>query len=360
MTQQPGSPGWPGGPPPAGNQQPPTQGGWPPPPAPGRYPGTPAQPPAGGPAQYPGQPQPSGTYAGQSHSTGQYPGQPQPSGTYAGQSHSTGQYPGQPQPSGPYAGQPHSGPARYPGQPYGRPDSQSPGQRASGAPGQPQSNATGQYPDQAPWRPGQAPAQPWSPSQQPAAHLPTGQPDGRDPRQSFGEPPPAPVHIESFAPPKSSLSRTITFAGIAVLVLIVIGGLFFRSAQPLPSPSPSPTAVAPPSSAQPGQPFETPDGQAGGRWEIVGSHWTGEGLSVHVKITADTGPLTYGFLAFANQSAEVVEPEVGPDQPPLLRGTLRDDQSIDGWVFFATDRGDVTVILTTQGGKQMSALTVKG
>ncbi|QLQ16063.1 MAG: hypothetical protein HZY73_10870 [Micropruina sp.] len=79
-----------------------------------------------------------------------------------------------------------------------------------------------------------------------------------------------------------------------------------------------------------------------------------------MRITADNGPLTYAFLAFSNQGADVVDAEAGPDQPALLRGTLRDDQTVQGWVYFVTPKADTTVILTTMGGKQMSALVVKG
>lgn len=192
---------------------------------------------------------------------------------------------------------------------------------------------------------------PWQGSYPPGA-------DGRDPRASFGQPPPQAVHIQSFAPPKASTSTLVTIVAVVVLVLVVVGGLFFRSAQ-APAPTPKPTASAAASDA-PGQPFTTPDGGAGGRWEIMESRWTDRGVSVHIRVWVDDGPVSFSFRSFPNSGSDVVDPSDGPDRPVLDHGSIAAGKSEDGWVFFATERTDLTVILSTAGGRQMSALVVKG
>ena len=172
---------------------------------------------------------------------------------------------------------------------------------------------------------------------------------------------PEAVHIESFAPPKARTSTVVTVVAGVALILIVLAGLFLRSGAATPSPSPTPTPPPPsPTVTLPGQPFRSPGGTAGGRWQIVSSRWTDEGLSAQIEITADDGPVTYSFMAFANAGTDVLDPTQGPDVPELDRGTLRDDETIRGWVFFPAPRGDTTIILATSAGRQMSALVVKG
>ena len=166
------------------------------------------------------------------------------------------------------------------------------------------------------------------------------------------------MNIDSFAPPKASGSTMVTIVAAIVLALVVMGGLFFRSTlTPTPTPTPSARTSAP---AGAGQPFTTPDGLSGGRWQILESRWVDGGVRILVRISIDDGPVSYSFRAFPNAGSDVLESGDGPDRPVLDRGTITGGRSAEGWVFFATERGDVTVILSTGAGRQMSALVVKG
>ena len=61
-------------------------------------------------------------------------------------------------------------------------------------------------------------------------------------------------------------------------------------------PSPSQTAAA-----GPGHPFSTPD-ERKGRWEILDSVWTDEGLQLQIRIYSDSGTISFSFMAFSNAS----------------------------------------------------------
>lgn len=214
-----------------------------------------------------------------------------------------------------------------------------------------------------PYRPGAqpAPVQPpgasWNPGSPPA---PGSYPTARDPRQSFAAPPPTPVHIASFAPPKSPVSTIVTFAALAVLAGVIAAGMFLRSAPP-PGPSPTATrATTGATSGRPGLPFTSQDGSTGGRWLIENSHWSTSGLSVHIRIFADDGEVSYSFQAFTNRGAQLIDPVPGADQPTLDTGSLEQGDQAEGWVYFPTQRDDITVVLRTADGEPLSAQVVKG
>lgn len=216
----------------------------------------------------------------------------------------------------------------YPGQPY---------------PGQP-------YPGQAPGNPPQH-GQPYPPSDE------QGTP-GFDPRQALGAQLPASVSINQFAPPPNRTPLLITLAALITLVLVIGGGIYVRSlpaAEPSASPSPSQTAAA-----GPGHPFNTPDERQRGRWEILDSTWTDEGLELQLRIYSDTGTISFTFMAFSNASTEVVTPTTSPRSPDIRKGIAYVSEPVTGYVFFPMPRGDATIILATGTGRQMSALTVKG
>lgn len=224
-------------------------------------------------------------------------------------------YPGQPsQPGQPYPGQPDPG-RQYPGhQPY------------AGQPGQPGN--------------------------------PGGDP-GFDPRQALGEQPPTPVSIDQFAPPPNRTPLLITLAALITLVLVIGGGIYVRS---LPSGEPSPGASATPTAtaAGPGHPFTTPDGRQNGRWEILDSTWTDEGLQLQLRIFSDRGSIAFSFMAFSNASADIVTPTSSPRSPDIQTGTSAPSRPTTGYVFFPMPKGDATIILANGSGRQMSALAVKG
>lgn len=150
----------------------------------------------------------------------------------------------------------------------------------------------------------------------------------------------------------------IILAALITLVLVIAGGIYVRSlpaAEPSAGPAPSRTAAA-----GPGHPFTTPDGQQGGRWEILDSAWTDEGLQLQLRINSDKGSISFSFMAFANASTDLVTPTSSPRQPDISTGTASPSRSATGYVFFPMARGDATIILANGAGRQMSALLVKG
>ncbi|MFT3970001.1 MAG: hypothetical protein QM695_06915 [Micropruina sp.] len=181
---------------------------------------------------------------------------------------------------------------------------------------------------------------------------------GFDPRQALGAQPPAPVSINQFAPPPNRTPLLITIVALIVLVVVIEGGIYVRSLSSAePSASAGPTTTAP---AGPGQPFTTPDGRQDGRWEILESTWTDEGLQLRLRIHSDDGSISFGFMAFSNASTDLIRPTSSPRSPDIRMGTATVQQPVTGYVFFPMSKGDATIILANGSGRQMSALTVKG
>ncbi len=255
-------------------------------------------------------------------------------------------------------GWPGSPPPQGPGTPppWGTPPWPPSGQGTPPSPGNP--GAGPSYPG----GPGQAPATPpyqASYGQQP--QLGSGQPGqapGFDPRQALGAQPPAHVSIDQFTPPPNRTPLLVTLAALITLVLVIGGGIYVRS-QPegAPSASPSPSSTV---AAGPGQPFSSPDERQKGRWEILDSSWTDEGLELQLRLYSDGGSISFTFLAFSNASTEVVSPTSSPRSPDIRKGIVYNSEPVTGYVFFPMSRADATIILATGTGRQMSALPVKG
>lgn len=140
---------------------------------------------------------------------------------------------------------------------------------------------------------------------------------------------------------------------IAVTATLQTSSLFGNpSASVSPTPSPTPTP------APPGQPFTTDDGHVQGRWEIIEHRWDDEGLQVKVRVAVDRGTLRFAFLAFSNDATEVVYPSPGADYPSFGSVPIATGEQRDGWLFFPVYRADLTLILTTDIGRQISALVI--
>lgn len=168
-----------------------------------------------------------------------------------------------------------------------------------------------------------------------------------------------PVDISAYAPPKRPGGMGWFIVLGVALVAIVIGVLVVRP--PLPGPTPTPTAQQPDANAGPGMPFTGPGyGGGEGRWEILQHRWAGDEVTLRVRITADKGAVSYGFVAFANRdtSAGASEPVYGAPSPRLDTGILSPGQTAEGYVRFDLPHGPATLILTTAGGRQMSALPI--
>lgn len=254
--------------------------------------------------------------------------------------------PGSGWPAGP---PPHNGGQPHPGWPHGQPPGAAPYGAGPGYPGGPPPGNG--YPATA-YPPGVGPA----PYGQPVQGQP-GHDSGFDPRQALGDQPPPSVSINQFAPPPNRTPLLITVVALVILGLVLAGGMYVNSLpKNQPSASPSPSATEP---TGPGHPFTTTDGRTG-RWEILDSTWTSEGLQLQVAVYSDEGSISFSFLAFSNGPAEVVRPTSSPKSPDLRIGTATPGAGATGYVFFPMDRGDATIILANGVGRQMSALPVKG
>ncbi|MFT3875325.1 MAG: hypothetical protein QM708_02695 [Propioniciclava sp.] len=172
-----------------------------------------------------------------------------------------------------------------------------------------------------------------------------------------------PLDINAYAPPKRG-GGGLWFAVIgALLVGAVLAALFLRpAAAPSTAPASTPTPARTSEANGAGMPFVMPgDSSNQGRWEIVSHSWSDAGLIVNVRVTADAGRITYAFVAFSNDGGTTVhEPQAGAPEPQIGSGRLSAGQSITGNLFIPMPRGPATLILTTEGGRQISALAVSG
>ncbi len=170
-----------------------------------------------------------------------------------------------------------------------------------------------------------------------------------------------PVDINAYAPPKRP-GGAGWFIGLGIaLVVIVLAVLFIRPQPPAPAPTPEPAPTQPTAAAGSGMPFAVP-GVSGneGRWEVLEQRWNGDELIVRVRVTADKGTVSYGFVAFSNNGSEVYDPTPGGPTPELDTGRLNAGKSAEGYVRIEMPQGPATLILTTQAGRQMSALPISG
>lgn len=184
----------------------------------------------------------------------------------------------------------------------------------------------------------------------PSGRLPTQNPGGNG----------QPVDIRQYGPRRSPEALLWVLVVALTGVGIILGGLYARfGAAPQPTPTPSaPTHTAP---AGPGLPFEMPnDPRSTGRWEIIDQVWENGGVSLQIRIYADTGNISYGFAAFPNKGEQSFVPLPGTRMPELDSGALSAGESVTGWVFLPLPRGDATILLTSSRGMQMSALGIKG
>ncbi len=203
-----------------------------------------------------------------------------------------------------------------------------------------------------PPRPDQPPPPGWQPGTPPGGQPPYGY----DPTRPLGPQAPAHTSISEFAPPRSRAPWLIGLGSLLIAVIIILtatlpSGTPGAAGSASPSPTPTPTL--------PGQPFTTTDGRVDGRWEIVEHHWDEAGVRVLARVAVDRGTLQFSFLAFANDAVEVLYPSPGGgDQPDFGLTPLPAGEQREGWLYFSTPRTQLTLILTTEVGRQISALVV--
>lgn len=176
-----------------------------------------------------------------------------------------------------------------------------------------------------------------------------------DPTRPLGQQRPEATHIEQFTPPRSPLPWLIMVGAVVIAALILFTATL-SNRPPAPSASPSPTASSAP--AKPGRPFVSPDGRVEGRWEVVESRWNDEGVEINLRLAVDKGTLWYTFMAFSNDAVEVLEPGPAMSSPALGWEPIEAGQERTGWIFFPTYRADLTLLLATELGRQISALLI--
>ena len=176
-----------------------------------------------------------------------------------------------------------------------------------------------------------------------------------DPTRPLGQQRPVETHIEQFTPPRSPLPWLI-MAGAVLIAVLILFTATLSNQPPAPSASPRPTTSATP--AKPGRPFVSPDGNVEGRWEVIESRWNDEGVEINLRLAVDEGTLWFSFMAFSNDAVEVLEPAPALSSPALGWEPIEAGEERTGWIFFPTYRAELTLLLATEFGRQMSALLI--
>lgn len=201
----------------------------------------------------------------------------------------------------------------------------------------------------------------WPPLQQPPEHQ-SGPPQAPPGTVPLGPRPPAPVSIDSYGPPPSRVTPAIVLIVVAVsLVVGVFGYRFVAASGPAASASPSPSRTTEPTSTRSGGvPFEAKIDGAQGYWLVSTSKWVGDELVVTVSVTVDQGQTRPTFYVFGNSDSTVYDAEANSPAPAFGSPTLRQGQTVSGNIAFRMARGNATLVLTDSGGRQISALPIKG
>lgn len=247
---------------------------------------------------------------------------------------------------------------------------------------QPQALPTGQQPPigQQPYGTYSAPYQP-----RPAGQDPQGgyQQSSWTPQPQQPFTPPSPPHnpgtpfladehrsvsIDDFKQPNSRRPLWL-----ALLVLLAVGAILaamFKfggsspSAPETPTPTPtartSTTAGSAPTSvaATRSVPFTNTTDHSSGTFEILNYRWSGDVLTISVRVTLDQGSQRLGFFALDNTTTTSYDPDTVPDS--LDGREVRSGETVTGTVQFTKPAGTTTIFFTDSGGRQVAALKVTG
>lgn len=197
---------------------------------------------------------------------------------------------------------------------------------------------------------------------------------GTDPADSAVPPPierPTPTSGRPSSPPPSKLPTVLTVLAIGVVAAVVAIATALaaredvRQATPRPPPPAASNATLP---ATDRIEFTTSTGS--GVLEIVDHAWDSDGsdtrapgslLTVAVRIDCATGTVRYGpdsFQAF-DRAGDLFDPEVLADAPTALElGTLSAGQQVTGTVAFDIPRGGVTLLMSDESSRTVTALRV--
>jgi hypothetical protein len=198
-----------------------------------------------------------------------------------------------------------------------------------------------------------------------AGAAPLGGPPLQSPRPASTPGAPVPA-----APTPSRLPAVLTVLAVAVVVLIVTIASVVAAREDVRQATPPPTVA-------PAEPLPTDDHKiefttstGSGVLEITAHGWDSDGrdtqqpgslLTVAVRISCESGILTYGpdsFQAF-DRSGELFEPEVvAGSSTALPSGTLSAGQQATGTVAFDISRGGVTLLMSEDSSRTVTALRV--
>lgn len=157
--------------------------------------------------------------------------------------------------------------------------------------------------------------------------------------------------------PKKHLGWLI--AGVAVVIIAIVGAVVLNSipppAQPTPTTSSRPTAYPTPTRSG-GVAFA--DSSTSGYWKITNTQWDSSSVRLTIEITVDSGTLYYDFYAYANNDLTTVAPTGNPTD--LRAGFVGPGQTVTGTLTFELPRQPMTLILLSSNQTQLSALPVEG
>jgi hypothetical protein len=172
-------------------------------------------------------------------------------------------------------------------------------------------------------------------------------------------------------PPPSRMPTVLTVLAVAVVALVVTIASVVAAREDVrqATPRPDPTAAADPTPLDQDR-IEFATSTGSGVLEITDRGWDSDGrdtdepgslLTVAVRISCASGTLRYGpdsFQAF-DRSGDLFDPEVVDDSSTALPlGTLSAGQQVEGTVAFDIPRGGVTLLMSDERSRTVTALRV--
>lgn len=181
---------------------------------------------------------------------------------------------------------------------------------------------------------------------------------------------PAPGRRPPPGPPPSRLPAVLTVLAVTLVAVVVVVASVSAARDDVrratPPPPPSATSATPVRADR----IEFTTSTGSGVLEIVDHDWDADGsdvgapgtlLTVSVRISAASGVVPYGpdsFQAF-DRSGTLFQPEVLPDSSTALEtGTLSAGQQVTGTVAFDIPRGGVTLLMSDDSSRTVTALKV--
>ena len=198
----------------------------------------------------------------------------------------------------------------------------------------------------------------------------TGDAGGRGPVRAGG-PVPTSGPPRPPKPPTSRLPTLLTVLAVAVVAVVVTVASVVAAREDVrqATPRPVPSVAASPTDLGDGR-IEFTTSAGSGVLEITDHGWDSDGsdtdepgslLTVAIRISCASGVLRYGpdsFQAF-DRSGTLFGPEMVADSSTALPlGTLSAGQEVTGTVAFDIPRGGVTLLMTDESSRTVTALRV--